>query len=328
MSLIAATGILVLSAPIVFFIFGTLSIVVPVCFVIGVLAVTLCFLKLVPPTKELERKRDLIIDAVHNRDRIKSYTAQKAELRDPKGQPVTLSGQELAVWLKHVVPFLIENQVSTKKDRKQPTPRGLSESDREQLEQRRQEILEIEKSVKADQAKIARDKSELEKRIHDLEEAEETIIVRLNGIEQAEAEIEQLRIAVSERADQSADDYDKQLVAKQAEELEKKEAELSQLRQRLATDKEYLKTQKAEMKVLEDAVHQQGGSDSAPLTIEQREAALIERQKKLEREAAELEARASYLTDSENTLIEKLDALTEREAIIEQNEVRSGIRKD
>ena len=62
--------------------------------------------------------------------------------------------------------------------------------------------------------------------------------------------------------------------------------------------------------------------------LQAREAALEARQRKSEEEAVALEKRASFVTDSENSLIERLDALTQREADVEQSEINAGLRRD
>jgi hypothetical protein len=38
--------------------------------------------------------------------------------------------------------------------------------------------------------------------------------------------------------------------------------------------------------------------------------------------------RTDYVTNSENSLIERLDALSQRESSVEQSEVNAGLRKD
>jgi hypothetical protein len=299
----------------------------------GFIGINVTFLTIVPPAKSLQDAKELICGALDDPSRIKSFSMQKVELTDAKGKVQVLKARELRLWKTQVVPYLIESQASgaVVADAQKPS-RKITASERKYIEQRRKEVLEMEKKIEAERESLEKDRSELEARNADLKDAEELVISRLSGIEQAEAELEQLRIVAAERADQEASAGDTQTADAHAAKLQAKEAELVELKERLAKEQISLQSQRAEMERLQKSVSRSPfpGVEVAASgdSLESREAALKARMEELEAEAAALEERASYLTDSENMLIERLDALSHREANIEQSEVNAGIRKD
>lgn len=298
----------------------------------GFIGINIAFLCIVPPAKALTDSKRLISQAIREPARIKSYDMQKVLLLDSKGKEHALKARDLAVWTSLVVPYLIESQARGGQPLRKKPQRKLTASERKYIEQRRKEVLEMEEKIEKERKSLEHDRRELEMRSVDLKQAEELVIERLTGVEQAEAELEQLKIVAAERANESASAYDAKVAAAKAEELRVKESELSGLKRQLAEDRRNFESQKAEMTKLQAAAtrspfgtaHEPVGAQS----VEAREAALEARMKKLEEEAQALESRANYLTDSENSLIERLDALTEREANIEQSEVDAGLRKD
>jgi len=298
----------------------------------GFIGINIAFMTIVPPAKSLNCSRDLICAAIKDPTRIKSYDMNKVELNDAKGKPQALGARELRVWTLMVVPYLMETQTKGETSTEPKPQRKLTASERKYLEQRRKEVLELEKKIGDERKDLDKDREELELRTTEVNNAEEMVISRLNGVEQAEAELEQLKIVAAERADMDDNAYDAKAAEAKAVELQAKEAELVKLREHLAEERQNFDSQKAELNRLEKKVTRApfpvSSSSPAEQSIEAREAALEERMKQLEMEAAELEERASYVADSENLLIERLDALTEREANIEQNEVNAGLRKD
>jgi hypothetical protein len=298
----------------------------------GFLGINVAFLVIVPPASSLNKSRNLICKAIREPSLIKSYDMHKVQLADSKGQVHALAARDLKPWTSLVVPYLIECQAHGKRLSRGKPQRNLTSSERKYIEQRRKEVLAMEKKIEDERKSLDDDRRELETRSIDLKQAEELVIERLTGVEQAEAEIEQLRIVAAERADVDAAAYDAKAAAAKAAELQAKEIELAELKQHLAEDRRNFESQKAEMNKLEKAVTRSpfGKAHDVPAaqSVEAREAALEARMKALEDEAQALEARASYLTNSENSLIERLDALSEREAHIEQSEVEAGLRKD
>lgn len=298
----------------------------------GFAGINIAFLMIVPPAKSLQQAKQLICDALKEPSRIKSANMQKVQLLDGKGTLHTLAPRDMSVWKKFVVPYLIETQTGgTETTRERPT-RTLTASERKYIDERRKEVLEMEKKIAVERASLEKDRSELESRTADLDRAEEMMITRLNGVEQAEAELEQLRIVAAERANQAAATFDKKAAQAQAAELRAKEAQLADLKERLAQDRSSFEQQKAEVQHLQKGFtrtpFQKFQKAESPDSLEAREAALEARARQLEDEAQELEQRVNFVTDSENSLIERLDALTHREATVEQREINEGLRKD
>lgn len=300
----------------------------------GFIGINTAFLAIVPPAKSLAKSKHLICGALKEPARIKSYSMEKVQLADGEGKLHTLSSREQGLWKSLVVPYLIECQASGNEPDRRQSKRTLTASERRYIEERRKEVLEMEKKIEDERKSLDKDRSELEARSADLKQAEELVIARLSGVEQAEAEIEQLRIVAAERADEDAAAYDAKAAEAKAAELQAKESELAELKERLAKDRQNLESQKAEMQRLKESATRtpfkavkNAGSTSGQ-SLEDREAALEARSKQLEEEAEALEKRSTFVTDSENSLIERLDALSHREANVEQSEVDAGLRKD
>lgn len=303
-----------------------------VALVIGFIAINVAFLTIVPPALSLQKSKDLICGAIKDPSRIKSLDMQKVQLLDGKGETQTLGAREMGLWSRHVVPYLLQCQAEGKSPTRKKSSRTLTASERRYIEERRKEVLDIEKKIKEDRKKLETDHKEIEVRSADLKQAEEIVIARLTGVEQAEAELEQLKVAAAERADQSDAEYDKAAAETKAAELRAKESELAQLKEHLVKDREVFDQQKAEMKRLKESITKapfpRGKGSPAEMSLEEREAALEKRQNELLKDATDLEKRANFVADSENSLIERLDALTEREAHVEQSEINAGLKED
>ena len=307
------------------------------CLAAGFALTNVCFLTIVPPARSLELTKELIIAAIHNPGQIVAYDKQKVQLKDEKGRVHTLRARDMVIWTDQVVPHLIASQAKGNVAVPEQGPRKLTASERKYIEERRKEVLEMEKSIAEERERIEADREELEARTADLNQAEEVVISRLNNVEQAEAELEQLKIASAERAEADAAALDPEVAKAKEAELQSKEAELASMRQRLAEDRKSLDEQKSQMEELRQSVTQaplpaevEGTikSGDAAQSIEAREAALEARLKELEAAAQEVEERATFVTESENSLIERLDELTHREATIEQSEIDAGLRED
>lgn len=300
----------------------------------GFVGINVAFLTIVPPASSLAKSRDLICGALREPSRIKSYDMRKVQLANAKGKVITLAAREQSLWTALVVPYLIQCQAQGEMPRHEKSQRKLTASERKYIEQRRKEVLEMEKKIEDERKRLARERKELEERSEDLKQAEEMVIARLTGVEQVEAELEQLKIVAAERADKNAPAYDKAAAEAKEAELRAKEEELARMKERLAEDRQSLENQKAELNRLKQGMSrapfpsQQFTNSSAEQSLKEREAALEARMKKLEEEASAIEQRASFVTDSENSLIERLDALTHREANVEQSEINAGLRKD
>lgn len=306
------------------------------CLATGFVLTNIIFLTMVPPSSLLENTKKIICAAIHDPSRIVTYDKQKVQLKDEKGVVHTLKPRDMVIWTDQVVPHLIAGQAERKPDASKKVPRKLTASERKYIEERRKEVLEMEKSIAEERKRIEADRKELEARTADLNEAEEVVISRLNNVEQAEAELVQLKIAAAERAEADAAALDPAVAKAKAAELQAKEAELATMRARLAEDRESLDQQKSQMEALREsttrapfpAEAEANAGRGSGQSLEAREAALEKRLQDLESAAREIEERATYVTESENSLIERLDELTHREATIEQSEINSGLRKD
>ena len=326
-----------LAAFLVFLWFDSALLAILACFVTGFVLTNVCFLLIVPPSRELEATKEMICAAVQDPSRIVAYSKQNVQLKDDKGRVHTLKGRDMVIWSGQVVPHLIAGQTEGGTKASKKTPRKLTASERKYIEERRKEVLEMEKSIAEDRKRIEADRKELEARTAHLNEAEEVVISRLYKVEEAEAELEQLKIAASERAEADAAALDPEVAKAREAELQTKEAELAAMRARLAEDRKSLDQQKSEMEQLTESTSREParagakaeteGGDPAQ-SIEAREAALEARLKELEAAAQDIEERAMYVTESENSLIERLDELSHREATIEQSEIDAGTRED
>ncbi|MFT5837478.1 MAG: hypothetical protein ACI9ZV_000983 [Candidatus Azotimanducaceae bacterium] len=315
----------------VYWIFGNGFFAAIAGFFVGFVGIHIAFVMIIPSASSLNKARSLIYGAIKDPSRIKSYDRHKVQLADSQGKVVVLGAREMGLWKSLVVPYFIQCQAQREKSSGKRSRRTLEASVQKYNEQRRKEVLEMEKKIEAEQKSLDQGRRELEVRGADLKQAEEMVISRLNGLEQAEAEIEQLKIVAADRADVDAAAYDAQAEAKAAE-LRAKEHKLSDLKERLANDRQSIEKQKVELQRLQTEA---GRTPFAKATggqfeqsIEAREAALEARIMQLEDEAHTLDERSSFVTDTENSLIARLDALSHREAMIEQGEIDAGLLKD
>lgn len=102
--------------------------------------------------------------------------------------------------------------------------------------------------------------------------------------------------------------------------LEAKSAELSEAEKR--ANQVISKAESINSEALEKAKREQETKFAA------REKEIAELQKRLEEERRDLEERTAYVTNVEESLVDRLNELTTREASIEQGEINAGIRSD
>ncbi len=293
---------------------------------VSLLTMNLALVFVVPPTEKLKQSRDLIVGAVRHPTRIKSTDSAKVVLADRFGEMQPLSRIEDRVWRTIILPHLIkERTLGGELPSEAKSPRKLTESERKYVDQRRKEILEMEKTLKAERERLENDRIEYEQSVAELKRAEDLVIDRLNEIERAEAELELLREVAQEASSSRAQDSS-QLAEdfKQKESaLRTKEAELEGLREILEKDREAVVAQQMELGERQGTMEPRAGSADAD-----RVKVLEERIRELERASEDLEQRSLYVSDAENSLIQRLDELTLREASLEQNEVNAGLRRD
>ncbi|NBB77860.1 MAG: hypothetical protein GVY36_00175 [Verrucomicrobia bacterium] len=326
------------AAFLVFYLFDSALFAGLACLLTGFVLTNVCFFTIVPPARSLEATKEMICAAIHDSSRIVAYDKQKVQLKDQKGRVHTLKPRDMVIWSNQVVPHLIAGRAAQSSEAPRKTSRKLTASERKYIEERRKEVLEMEKSIAEERKRIEADRKELEARTADLNEAEEVVISRMYKVEEAEAELEQLKIAAAERVEADAATLDPEVVKAKEAELKSKEAELVSMRKRLAEDRKSLDEQKSQMERLKESTTQRAPNAKAKTdteegvdpvhSIEAREAALEARMKELEAAAQDIEERAMFVTESENSLIERLDELSHREATIEQSEIDAGVRKD
>jgi chromosome segregation ATPase len=82
------------------------------------------------------------------------------------------------------------------------------------------------------------------------------------------------------------------------------------------------KAEKIDSKVLDSA------NEEREAELKKREEELQRLQEQIQRESAELEERSQYVTTVEDSLVEKMNELTAREASLEMGEINAGLRSD
>ncbi|MGJ8650957.1 MAG: hypothetical protein ACSHX4_11405 [Opitutaceae bacterium] len=293
-------------------------------FVGSLIAANFAFIFIVPPTNVLKASRELIIDAIKDPRRIKEATPKKVVLLNRRKHARVLSSLELSVWQAIIVPYFMHAQGSgTPVASTEKTPRKMTASERKYVDERRKEILEMEEQLKAERDRLEADQKEHEKNAAELKQAEDLVLERLSQMETAEAEIEQLREDVKYAAPASDESLVKAMKEKE-EGLHQKESELESLRQRLEQDRQSVAIREKEMhghpnSPSEDTMG--GKTDSEIHSLEKRI-------KELEAQSGDLDSRSKYVTEAENSLIERLHELSVREASLEQKEINAGIRED
>lgn len=116
--------------------------------------------------------------------------------------------------------------------------------------------------------------------------------------------------------------------SRKLEELERRRKEIANQEQALVTERGRLRASLDALKAPVNGDQQSPHIKEQEQVLKQREAELQKRLEQLERDAQDIEARSTYVTHVENTLVERLNHLSEREASIEQQEIDKGIRAD
>jgi hypothetical protein len=230
--------------------------------VFGLVGVNLSLVFIVPPSSKLKESRKLICAAIREPSRIKAFDIKTVKLADKGGTVHTLTGASLAVWKDVVVPYFVQNQSVARASVASDSGRSLTASERKYIEDRRREVMEIEKKLQSERKVLERKQEEMESRSRELRELEQTVS---GMMERAKA--------IDAKALDSAN-------AERETEFKKREEELRKL------------------------------------------------QEQIEIESRELEERTQYVTSVEDSLVEKMNELTAREASIEMGEINAGLRSD
>ncbi len=306
---------------------------------VSLVTVNLGIFMIVPPVERLKASRANLIAAVQSPERIKGLRQRRVVIEDREGRAYTLNRLEQSVWESVIVPHVMQVGLGSREHT--PGKRRFTASERKYIETKRREVAEMEAALRAERDQLDTEKAEIETRNAALKEAEDMVIVRLTQVEEAEANIEQLRedLTAAETRQARAEEGGA-LVEKEAQ-LREKEAELERLKRNLADDREIVEAQKTELNQLKGELLRSGeaasdvseasaasGADDAGGAFADREKALEKRMREMEALAADLESRSNYVKQAEDSLIERLNQLTEREASVEQSEVEAGLRKD
>lgn len=312
------------------------------------LSLNVTFLKMVPSKAARKKSHMLIMAAAKDPERIDDSRPGIYAVQTDDGGVHDLNTIEQQVWRELVVPFLCKMHSRVLADQKRVAGHVLTKSEMRQLREQRETVKEDEARLKEDRLKLAakrqdmatqqkrlaaeekslqRSRQEIEIQASSLQEAEDLMISRLSEIEVAEAQMAQLR-----------EDLDRKQQAGQSTEmnsdhLKRKEAEVEALRLSLEEDKHLVEMQKTELNQLKGELIRAG--DTEEHTNLTPEGSLRLREQELEAQLSslkeanrELEARSQYVQNVEDSLIDRLNAMSEREAFIEQGEVDAGLRAD
>lgn len=308
------------------------------------------FIFFVPSTRRRQEARELILMAAADPSAIEDVRPGVIALRGINGEPRELNRIEQHVWKELVVPFHCTMHSTSFMSGKGKAERGLTRSeirhfneqrkeleatearmraDRDALEKQCLEVEALQNGLVAEQAALQQARDEVQARSDSLQDAEDMVISRLSEIEVAEVEMAQMRENIAHEkaaaSEQLGPDHELRLKAK--------EAELDALRQSLEQDKSMVEQQKTELNQLKGELISATDSEDAPsLSADQslaiREQALAEQMRKLKEATDDLETRTQYVNEVEDSLVDRLNAISEREAFVEQGEVNAGIRED
>lgn len=297
--------------------------------VFSLMVLHIAFYVLVPPTQKLVESKQLILGALNDPSLIQSSEEKKVVLADASGATRELNQLEQRIWSTAIVPYFMKNAVSFRRRSKTRSSRKVSDSDLAQMEKRKAQLVEMENELQKERDQLEGERNMLAAQNDELKKAESLVIECLTSIERSQVEFDQMRENLAaERA--AAVDAPKDADAAQREkQLQAKEQELERLKEQLEEDRSIVAHQKTELNQLKGEILSQANTemDSADgeSALSERMAQLEERARQLEEAAREVEARTRYVTEVEDSLVSRLNELSEREARVEQDEEDHGI---
>lgn len=308
------------------------------------------FIFFVPSTKRRSEARQVILRAAADPRMIDEVRPGAISLRGSNGESRELNRVEQQVWKELVVPFHCSMHTSSMGANRVNGERALTaseirdfkaqrrefdeakatmRSERDALDRQRFDLETLHRRLTSEQDALERARGDVQERSDALQTAEDMVISRLSEIEVAETEMAQMRenLAVEQAA--ASTNVDPEYEAR----LKAKELELEALRRSLNEDKCMVEQQKTELNQLKGDLIRTSDSEDAPgLTTDQslaiREQALAEQLRKLKEATDELEARTQYVNEVEDSLVDRLNQISEREAFVEQGEINAGLRED
>ncbi len=308
---------------IVYMLFGQFFVSLLAFLLIGVSVMYAALYSIVPPTQKLVASKNLIVGALNDPSRIKAVEKKNVVLEDDAGNARDLNQLEQDLWTAIIVPYFMQNTAQMRRPKSAGPGRRLTESEERQMAKRQAQLFELEKSVKQEREQLDKERVELSQQSVLLKEAEDLVVERLNSVERSQAELDQLRDDLANQSSASGQQLsgeEDDLLQRKSQELKAKELELERLRGQLIRDKESVAIQKAELAELQGIAA--GGDDAHKAEH------LAKRAKELEEAAQDLERRAHYVSEVEDSLVARLNELSEREATVEQGEVESGLRRE
>jgi response regulator of citrate/malate metabolism len=155
-------------------------------------------------------------------------------------------------------------------------------------------------------------------------------LVQLEGIEQKiwQSEVVPFFLASKLEAESSFKRKSRSEESSKVNEFRRRRAEILEKGASLEQERDRVRMNIESLQSADGAGAEPSKIDEKEKILKQREAEIQERMTQIEREARDLEARSSYVTEVENSLVERLNNLSEREAYLEQNEINGGILRD
>lgn len=307
---------------------------------VGLVSVNVALVVIIPPKAHLKKSMQLLLGAANDRSRIQSIERHKVTLLDKSGKSHQLKGAELEAWESIVLTGFIKNGIDPAQP-EEKRERKFTASERRYIEEQKKLMLEREKTmaeekkrIDNEKARINSEREELKRRDQELQQAEEVAINRLSEVEIVQAELEQMRDNLDSRAetvDGSRNLADSKLLQEREAVLKAKEAELVALKKKLLEDQQIVQSQKTDLNQLKGELLRASEPDEAQSTLQDkgsREQMLEDKLRKLEEDNRKLEERSRQVEEVENSLIDRLNKLSEREASVEQIEINSGLRVD
>ncbi len=326
------------SIPAIVFLVSSSGFLTVAAFVISAfLTVNVSLFCVVPPNRKLLESKALMMAAIQNPSRIQSVDGDQVVLTNAIGETFELDSLNQKLWERIVIPHMLKtgNRVGATTG---PTTGGrtLTDSERRAWDEKQANVIATEKKIKSEYAAIQQEREDLELRSKELENAENIVIDRLSSVEVAQAELEQMRedVEMHEQAQKNrSTPVDPEEFRIKEDRLREKEREIEALKNVLAEDQKIVRAQKTELNQMKgdllkdhDSVENPESDDERDLAS--RERALERKLREIEMAAQEVEERTKYVSNAEESLIDRLNELSEREASVEQSEINSGLRQD
>lgn len=298
----------------------------------GLVFVNVAIILIVPPTRVLNEARSLLIDAVNRPSLIKEVRGKQVRIANQESVARVLKSHEQKAWDSIVMPFFLKATTSREKLMKQSIEADKNQKALEALEAKREAREAEEAEFMKLKAQMEQERVDLQQRSQELMDAENLVISRLNEVEEAETRIAQMRDDLKAGQESVSRSDSPEFIQKKEAELIAKEAEMEALQLRLQEDRQIVEQQKTELNQMKgELLSEMEGSDDLGIgssDTSDLQKKLDARARELDAAARDLEERSKYIDSVEESLVDRLGQLTEREAFLEQGEINQGIRSD